>query len=319
MKILFHFNDKIFSNIYTKLFNYNTIFINYYFFKFYNINDKYSYIFNYILLKKQNSFLRKKVNLFNNFYSMSQKSNKLFDRKLEKKTDLSYFINYYKLDYNTVINLDAQKLIDLKKKMKKTILDNRKIIKKVVFTNTVRSYSLTRFINVFGKKKIWNNIISFEFRLLNILINSGLIKSYNDGLIFLKLNGIFVNRGLIKNANYLLVKGDIVELLYTKMYYIYLLKFKYICEKNILKIRNKIWLKFKNKHSLTEKNENNVLNVYINNWLLKYNIPNYLEVDYFTLTVCIVSSLKNINETSFFFRRFFALYLFRLYNWKWLI
>lgn len=317
--MIFYFNDKIFSNLYNKIFNYTTIFVNYYFFKYYNVNTKNSYIFNYILLKKQNSFLKKKLNLFNNFYVMSQKSSRSFEKKFEKKSELEYFINLYRIKNESVISLESQKLVDLKKKMKKTILENRKILKKVVFLNTVRSYTLNKFISFFGKKKIWNNIISFEFRLINILLNSGLVKSYNDVIILLKLNLVCVNKYIMHNMYHTLAKGDLIELTYTKIYYIYLLKFKYICEKNILKIRNKIWLKFKNKHTLTEKNENNILNIYLNNWLLKYNIPNYLEVDYFTLTVFIVSNLKNINETSFFFRRFFALYLFRLYNWKWII
>jgi hypothetical protein len=154
VKIIFYFSDKIYTNIYNKLFNYTNIFINYYFYKFYILNDKFNYIFNYILIKKQNSFLKKKINLFNNFYVMSQKNTKNFDKKNDKKNELNYFINYYKVTNDLFVELDAQKLVDLKKKLKKTILENRKILKKITFNKATRSHNISKFINIFGKKKI---------------------------------------------------------------------------------------------------------------------------------------------------------------------
>jgi hypothetical protein len=154
IKIIFHFSDKIYINSYNKFFNYNVIFLNYYFYEYYILNDKSNYIFNYILLKKQNSFLKKKINLFNNFYSMSQKTNKNIDKKTDKKLNVNYFLNFYNINSNLFLNLDAQKLVDLKKKMKKTILENRKIFKKINLNNTVRSYTISKFITTFGKKKI---------------------------------------------------------------------------------------------------------------------------------------------------------------------
>jgi hypothetical protein len=188
----------------------------------------------------------------------------------------------------------------------------------MLIPSIARSYKATRVISKFSKKKLWNNIIIFEFKLINVLVNSGLIKSYTDGLTVLRLNSIFVNRAVIRNPCYTLAVGDIIELLFSKIYFIYLVKFKHICEKHIIKLRNKIWLKFAENINVTTSNENDIIKVYLNNWLFKYNIPNYLEIDYFTLSIFIVSNLKNINDISFFFRRFFSLYLFRLYNWKWL-
>lgn len=319
IKMVFYFSDKMYTSIYSKLFNYTNIFLNYSFYRLYLINDKYSYLFNYILLKKQNSFLKKKINLFNNFYSMTQKNNRLWERKVTLNYDLTYFINQYKIDADLFSNLDCQKLVDLKKKLKKTILDNRKIFRRLSFNKSTRSQHITNFISFFGKKKLWQNIHNFEFRIINILLGSGLLRSYQDGLYLLRLKGVYINRILVKNSNYIVKKGDCVELIYSKLYFLYLLKFKYICEKNIMKIRTKIWIKFKNKHSLTTHNEDNILNIYINNWLLKYSIPLYLEVDYFTLSIVVVANLKNVHELSFFFRRFFTFYLYRLYNWKWLI
>lgn len=143
-KLILLINEKVLFSMYTKIFNFLSIFYNYYYLTFFSVNYfQNTYIFNYILLKKQNSFLKKKINLINNFYNVFQKSNKIIDRHKNFK-NINFFLKFYKLNYNLKINLNTQKVIDLRKKLKKLVLENRKFVNFSVFKNTVRSYRLTK-------------------------------------------------------------------------------------------------------------------------------------------------------------------------------
>lgn len=312
-------NEKLMFLFYSKIYNFMSIFYNYYYLSFYSniFFEKDLYLFNYILLKKQNSFLKKKINLINSFYGVFQKSNRFIDRNKNFRY-LNFFFKYYKIDFETKLSINTQKIIDLRKKLKKLILENRKFVNSSVFSKAVRSYKLTRWFNLLGRKKNWNIFVLYELKLLNIFLLVHFVRSFTDVIKLIKLGGIYVNRLVQFNHNYICKKGDLLELFVSKIYFIYLIKYKNISEKNIVKIKNKLFLKLKNKYSLTRSNEHQLLKLFKDNLVFKYYIPLYLEVDFLTLTVIILQNVKNFNEINFFFKKFFILYLFRLYNWKWL-
>jgi hypothetical protein len=81
---------------------------------------------------------------------------------------------------------------------------------------------------------------NLELNLVQILINSGLVRSYNDALNFLKSGYIYINRRVALNSSYVARSGDIIELTFSKLYYIYLLKSKSVNEKTSIKMRNKL-------------------------------------------------------------------------------
>lgn len=111
-----------------------------------------TYCFYSVLFKKQNSFLKKKNNLLNNFYSTSQRS-----KYSDSFNSLdSYYLGcdslYYKLYFNDLNKFDLSKVLDLRKKVKKTVLENRKIFTNFLLKND-RSFKVSRLASYLGKKK----------------------------------------------------------------------------------------------------------------------------------------------------------------------
>jgi hypothetical protein len=153
-KLALYFNEKLLGRNSRFNFKYNTIFGYYYFLKYYNIASKSSYLFNYILLKKQNSFLKKKLHLFNNFYSLTQKSAKLLKKKKKENENIHYFINLYKIKNKLAPDLYIPNMLELRKRLKKLLLENRKVIRNMLIPSIARSYKATRVISKFSKKKL---------------------------------------------------------------------------------------------------------------------------------------------------------------------
>jgi hypothetical protein len=94
--------------------------------------------------------------------------------------------------------------------------------------------------------------------------------------------------------------------------------FKNTAIKHINKIKNKIWfkLKFKNKYKL-DYNENTLLTkTFKNNLLFKSNVPNYLEVDYYSFSIIVLLKNFNFNSLNINIKKILVVYLFKLYNWK---
>lgn len=311
-------NERVLNSSFARLFSYNSLFYNWEFLdilSYYNTTKL--YVFYSILLKKQNSFLRKKNNLLSNYYSVSQKSRELGDYS-GKCYNVSWQVNKYNLFWSTVSHLDITKVLDLRKKISKTILENRKIFSSFFYSKSKRSFKINRLVLLLGQKKIWNMCVCLELGIVQVLLNSGLIKSVNDALNFLSSGYVYVNRQPVFSSNYILRRGDILELVFNKTYYIYLLRLRTLNDKINSKMRNKLWLKLKNKTSLTIGNERFLINCYKNNYIYKFYIPSYLEVDYSVLTTIVISGINSYFDLSFFFRKFLVYFFIRHYNWKWL-
>lgn len=311
-------NDKVVSTLYSKNFNYASFFCNWEYFdiSIYK-NTLKLYNFYSILLKKQNSFLKKKTNLLNNFYTLTQKSRN-YEDNIQFSSSLSWNFFKYNFFFNYLNKLDISKVLDLRKKIKKTILENRKMLGNFLLNSSKRSFRLNRLVLLLGQKKIWAMCNNLELNIVAVLVNSRLVYTNLDALNFLKSGYIFVNRKVVFNSSYVVRKGDIIELLFSKAYYVYMLRLKLVNDKVFVKMRNKLWTKIKNKTNLTAGNERFLINVYKNNGIYKYYIPSYLEVDYSVLTIIVIMNLKTFLDFSFFFRKFLSYFFFRHYVWKWL-
>lgn len=311
-------NDKIVSALYSKNFSYMSFFCNWEYFDISVYKNTIKlYNFYAILLKKQNSFLKKKTNLLNNFYTLTQKSRN-YDDSLQLSNSVTWDFFKYKFFFNYLNKLDLSKVLDLRKKIKKTILENRKMLGSFLLTNSKRSFRLNRLVLLLGQKKIWTMCNNLELNVVNVLVNSRLVHTNSDALNFLKSGYVFINRKVSFNSSYVVKRGDVVELSFSKAYYMYMLRLKLVSEKVFMKMRNKLWTKIKNKTSLTMGNERYLINIYKNNSIYKYYIPSYLEVDYSVLTVVVVMNLRTYLDFSFFFRKFLSYFFFRHYVWKWL-
>ena len=301
--------------------NNKTLFLNFNFLFFFNLkNNKKNYLFYYIYFKKQNSLLKKKYNYINSLNPIFFKTDniKLINKSFSNFKN-NYFlkkINILKLSNFNFSNTDYYNLLNGKKKLKKTILNNRNYYMFLNFNNLKNSYKLTKNIKLKSKLRINNRLLSFEYSLINILINSHLVKSFNDINFLLSSNLIYVNRVCFNKKNVILNLNDLIEISISNKFYNYLYYFRFILEKNILKLRLKIWFKIKNKLFLDFNKK-----IFVNRLfksISNYNLIflNYLEVDFFSLSIFIINKNLNLFNFNLILKKLLVLYLFRLYNWN---
>ena len=205
-----------------------------------------------------------------------------------------------------------------KKKLKKVILNNRKLYNFLNNNSLKTSKNLDNYISKKSKFKSLFNLLNLEFSVFNIILNSNIIKSYFDLLILIKYNSIFLNRLPIKNLNIELQLGDIIEFYLSNKFFNYMIYFKNSMNKHLMKIKNSIWykLRLKDKNKLDLNSNNLINNVFKNNFIFKNFIPNYIEIDFYTLTIIVISKSLNFNSYSLNIKKILILYLFKLYNWK---
>jgi len=313
-------NDKILNTFYNKNYLYASVFFNLELLDIFMLDKSIKqYNIQQLWLKKQVTFLKKKNNLLNNFYEITQKNKASIENgETSSYYSLSTNNNLYRLYEHSTNTLDFSKVIDLRKKVKKTILENRKNLVNFLLNGSKRSKKISSLVSLLGKKKIWFMCNILELNIIHVLLNSCLVKSYMDAINFIKNGYVYINRRMVSNTKYVVKKGDVIEIFYSKLYFRYLLQFRFINEKTYLKIRNKLWAKIKNKTSLTSGNERYLIKYYKDNSLFKYHIPSYIEVDFSVLSLIIVANIKSFYDLSYYFRKNLSYYFIRQYNWKWL-
>lgn len=275
------------------------------------------------MFKKQNSLLKKKFNYLHNLHPIFYKKNlkkklKLVDLKNKK---IKLIKNLYTLKFllkkkkNKISGIDT---LNGKKRLKKVILTNRKLYNFLNNNMFKTSTKLNKYISKKSKLKNLHNLLSLEYSTFNIILSSNIIKSYTDLSILVKQKCIFVNRLNLKNLNSELNTGDIIEFYLNKKFYKYITYFRNVVSKHLIKIRNRIWykLRLKNKNKLDYNQSNLLNNVFKNNYIFKPFIPNYIEVDYYSLSIIIIMKSFNFQSYNLNIKKILVIYLFKLYNWK---
>jgi len=319
--IIFYYCNYITLNTFSF---FKSIYLNNNFFNFFNFkNNKKNYIYYYIMFKKQNSLIKKKFNYLHNLHPIFYKKvgkKKIVNNRLNSLNNITLIKDFSNLKFflkkqnkSSFINT-----LNGKKKIRKFNLLNRKLYKFLNFNLLKTSIKVTKSINFFSRFKNYNRLLKLEFSLFNIILNSKFIKSYNDLNTLFKLNTIYINRIQINNPFYLLKVKDIIEFQLSNKFYNYIFYFKSVFSKHLLKIRNKLWFKLKllNRNKLDFNKNSLINNVFKNNLIFKLNIPNYIEVDYFTLSIILIYKNFNLKQLNLNIKKILIIYLFRLYNWK---
>ena len=316
--LIFYF---LFFNSHYYYINSKRYFLNFNFLFFFNLkHNKKNYLYYYIYFKKQNSLLKKKYNYINSLNPIFFKNEnyKIIYKKVDSVKNSYFLKKYNNLKFNNFNPnvIDYYNLLNGKKKLKKTILNNRNYYKFLNFNNITNSSKLTKNIKIKSKLKLNTRLLDFEFNIINILINSHLVKSFNDINFLLLNNLIFVNRNYIRKKNLILNLNDLIEITISHKFYNYLCYFRSVLEKNILKLRLKIWFKVKNKLFLDFNKK-----IFINRLfksISNYNLVffNYLEVDFFSLSIFVINKNLNLLNLNLVIKKLLVVYLFRLYNWN---
>jgi hypothetical protein len=197
------------------------------------------------MFKKQNSLMKKKFNYLHNLHPVFYKKKnfkKKFTNTIIKNKNIKLLKNYYilKLILKKKNGMKSFDSLHGKKKLKKTILRNRKLYKFLNFNIFKTSQKLSKNIRVKSKVKVFNHLLNLEYSLFNVILNTHIIKSYEDLKILTSTNHIFLNRSVIHNLSVILDVGDLVEFILTSKFFNYISYFKNIFKKHVMKIRNKI-------------------------------------------------------------------------------
>jgi hypothetical protein len=300
------------------------IFLNNNYFNFFNLkNNKKLYIYYYVMFKKQNSLMKKKFNYLHNLHPVFFKK-KNFKKKFVnsplKNKNVKLLRSYYilKLILKKKNGMKSFDSLHGKKKLKKTILRNRKLYKFLNFNTFKTSQKLSKSIRNSSKVKVFNHLLNLEYSLFNVILNTHIIKSYEDLRILTNTSHVFLNRNVVHNLNTVLNVGDLVEFVLTSKFFNYISYFKNIFKKHIMKVRNKIWHKLKTKNkSKLDFNKNSLINsVFKDNVLFNNNIPNYLEVDFYSLSIIVLIKNLKFKSLNINIKKILVVYLFKLYNWK---
>jgi len=274
--------DKLYLN-----FNDNYHFVE--FFQIYDIDyffEKQNKVSNYIKFKNKFSFF-KKINSIKTVFLQKNNFNK--NNNLENKNNNLVFKNF---------DFIERKLSFFK--------NNRKILKNIFKKNKKIEFYMNRFLKKISKINFINYLNLFEFSIKNILLNSGFFLNRNDVYYFLKNKFVFVNNKIISDVNYTVKKNDIVNIYFNKYYYF--LYRKYLNNLNL----NKYNFFFK-KISSNLKNDFSYINKLIS---LKNDVPNYLEVDYISMSLILL--YKDIYNYNCFDLKLVNVFLKRLNTWKYI-
>ena len=206
------------------------------------------------------------------------------------------------------------RMIDNNSKFLSIIMSNRKIIKFIFFKNSTKQKNITKFLVNASKKNNYflDRVSNFLFF---ILIQSHFFFFINDINFFLKNKFIFVNNKNVSNKFFELKVNDCIKLVSFNSYFDYISNIYKFFKKKKSKIKYKRWKSFKlqTKPSSSKRWLPNFLNKFL---FYKLDIPKYLEVDFFTLTVIYLYNEKNKMYKNKIFLKFISFYMVKMYNWK---
>lgn len=323
----FLFIQKININVNTKLRSK----INRYKFSFFYLND-----IKRFFLKKPGYFKLFTSSLFSNNFNKSKFFNiKCFnssfnDTSLKKNNLLLNTLGFEKFFFKDRFNFNKNlnrytrrevriKRIKFKPGYSRIWRNARKAINKSLNFNLRYQYRLTRELTRLSRAKHNSHIYIKELTLLNILFNSHFVTDIQLSKLLINSNIVFVNGILSNNENLNLFKGDFIQIIVNLKYYItyrWMLNWNRYKKTRLLKLAK---VKFK-KHSIMRNKQRSTR---IPDWVLTsrlkpFDIPKYLEVDYFTLSTFVLYEpflLNDFNPLSIVDSRTEIL---NMYNWKYI-
>ncbi len=301
--------------------------------------------------KKNTSLFKKKSNI-NSFFLTNIQVSRFYKLHFFQKNDLLFHTyednedknekkNY--LCLNNTLNINFKKInFSFKKKFQKKKKLNKKNKKEFFFDNTI--FDLTdKFMDVlllnrlkimsifrikYHKKKKASKLLkpriklsakdfflNFEFSLINILLRSHFFLNKNDVIFFVKKGFVFING--VKCCNFLKVIKitDKINLLFGKFFFIYYRNVIDKIDDSLKKVNRYFWIQNK-KHYDLHKQQKHTAPGWAEHFLYyTEDIPNFLDVDYLTLTIFILYNPMPY-EYNHILLKYLNIYKRRLYNWK---
>lgn len=186
--------------------------------------------------------------------------------------------------------------------------------------NARYQYRLTRWLH--NLKKVTKGEASrlLELTLLKFLLNARFVLDLSSSALLLQNNLVFVNGSLCSNPHLHLFKGDFIQLAVSLKYYIvyrWLYNYNFQHKLRLHKLSKSKWNKSRVDISKQKSS-------HLPDWIFlvgyrHFDIPRYMEVDYFTLSAFILYDslvLTDYNPLTFLECRNEIL---NMYNWKYIV
>jgi len=154
---------------------------------------------------------------------------------------------------------------------------------------------------------------------MHLLISFKIFLNYNDAIKYIMNTGVFINFKLNKNPWAYIHNNDIINLYWVPTHYTYIFYNFRKFNRYLRRVKPRIFKMMRHKIDINKQATKR-----FPKWTLKFisfkdvRLAN-IEVDYTTWTFIILSSIKN---NSFLFSSWnikHSWYLYKLYNWKYIV
>lgn len=277
--------------------------------------ENYTYdedIYQKLILKKKTSIIKKTFDtnyiILNRINSYKNNFNTSFFKTDEDRDNENFFYN-------------NNKNIDLKRKIKLTLKNNRAAVNKFFNFKYYRNFSISKNLKKFCNQSSKNYLFNLQNNLINIIMKTDFFFSKNDCLWFLKNGMISVNSKIVKTHNYMIKPNDIIHIINSEYYFMFYKNNLNNLLNSIYKINLKLWSINKNRYNNIEKKDikENYPKWIENYKYFKKDIPLYLEVDYVSMSIFFLSYNFDFKNLDFYDFKIFSLYMSRSYNWKFIV
>lgn len=181
-------------------------------------------------------------------------------------------------------------------------------------------HRLTSYLPRFYKLTKFQSLYTLEMRLSSILIYANLVPDYEFSKYFIENNLVYVNGYCYTQPGALIVLNDFIQLIVSLKYYIanrWLSGWKIKKHLRLKKLSN---AKYNNQSRIRLDKQ---VSTRLPAWLYRhkykyYDVPNYLELDYFTLSAFMIYDpflVTDFNPTN---SREFRVSIYKNYNWKYI-
>ena len=195
----------------------------------------------------------------------------------------------------------------------------RKALNLTLNLNFRYQYRLTRFLAKVSRIRNNSHIFINELTLLKLLFNSHFVTDLQFSKLLIESNLVFVNGLNTNNSNLNLFLGDFIQIIVNLKYYIvyrWMLNWNKYKRIRLTKLSR---TKFRRRNIFKNKQRSyNLPDWILSSRIRLFDIPKYLEVDFFTLSTFIIYeplSLHDFNPLNFVDSKNEVL---NMYNWKYI-
>ena len=253
-----------------------------------------------LFFKKKNLFFKKKNLFFKKKYNYKVLTSKRLLIALKKKKQLKKKNKLFKNNGNFFY----------KKFFFKTLIHCRKSLGFSFFSFLkIRQKKLTKKIQ--NKTRVFfSRNFTHDYNLLNVLLKGNLFLFPKDATLYIKSNNVYVNGIVSNDLTNLLNIGDCIQIKVFNFYYVYSIFFRRFLKQKIVVFKKSAWLFFKKnflkktikKKFKKRKNPKFLCLLY----LYKFNNPQYIEVDFITLSITLLRKLDLKKHKTYFLNKNFS-------------